>query len=455
MNILRISLLTVTLLLQFVSVAQSATFAVLPGTSIQAQIDLAADGDIVAIFGGIYDQNVMVNKRIRLVEVSGEDVIINGDVTFTGVVDCPPFEGFTVGIPGKKINVTNTTGLLFRAIDNRQGDAVIISGASSILKIDSCQLNNLTAQAGLTEISNSSLMGSISQTGGNLHAVAVTVAGSFSTSGTANRTIAFRTTVTGDCSWVSNRSWFGYGKMQSFSFIGSNAKIVLVANEINRSGGEASAVTFGGVNNKVQVVNCWIHNVTALYGNYNPYNGYPSNTSREFAFWVKSGSASKCYIYNCLISMNTVEGNNHAGIKAESPQVIIRNNILIGCKTSIDAPFGATVEYNILQNSSIPGGGVLDKNTTTTTSARISGPISSGALDLDSPCIDAGSTDFKYVDRDGTRNDIGPFGGSWYDPEAWTSTKPVLISFDLAPEIVLQGVDSDVTLDEIVAVSAP
>jgi hypothetical protein len=237
-------LLTPALLLQLGSVAYSATLAVLPGTSIQAKIDLAADGDIVAIFGGTYDQDVTVNKRIRLVEVSGQEVTITGNVTFTGVANCPPFEGFTVGSLGKNISVTNTTGLAFKTIDHRNGNSVVMSGASTVVKIDSCQLNNLYAYDGLTEISKSSLTGSISQTGGKLHASAVTVAGNFDTSSTAARTIAFRATVTGDCNWVSTRSWFGYGKTQSFNFTGSNSKIVFVGSEIDRLGVFNSAAQF-------------------------------------------------------------------------------------------------------------------------------------------------------------------------------------------------------------------
>lgn len=54
----------------------AATLAVLPGESIQAQIDAASEGDIVAVFGGTYSENITINKAIRLVEVSGQDVTI-------------------------------------------------------------------------------------------------------------------------------------------------------------------------------------------------------------------------------------------------------------------------------------------------------------------------------------------------------------------------------------------
>ena len=94
--------------------ADAATHAVLPGASIQAKINLAVAGDIIAIFGGTYNEDLTIDKAVRLVEVSGQQVILNGNVTFSGVTNCPPFEGFTVGSPGRGINVNNTTGLVFR-----------------------------------------------------------------------------------------------------------------------------------------------------------------------------------------------------------------------------------------------------------------------------------------------------------------------------------------------------
>ena len=72
-----------------------------------------------------------------------------------------------------------------------------------------------------------------------------------------------------------------------------------------------------------------------------------------------------------------------------------------------------------------------------------------------SPLIDAGTQDPRYNDRNGTRNDIGPSGGSWYDPEGWTTEKPVVISFDLLPDQVLERVNDIVTIYKIRAASSP
>lgn len=76
-------------------------------------------------------------------------------------------------------------------------------------------------------------------------------------------------------------------------------------------------------------------------------------------------------------------------------------------------------------------------------------------LQLTLPLINAGTTDPRYNNRDGTRNTIGPSGGPWIDPDGWTTENPVVISFDLSPDMVLEGVDTDVILSEGQAVSAP
>ena len=73
----------------------------------------------------------------------------------------------------------------------------------------------------------------------------------------------------------------------------------------------------------------------------------------------------------------------------------------------------------------------------------------------DSVLIDAGVDNPLYNDRDGTRNDAGPSGGVWFDPDGWTTEKPVVISFEVSSDLVLEGVDTEVILSEGQAVSAP
>ena len=109
---------------------QAATHAVLPGASIQAKIDIAVAGDIVAIFGGTYNEDITVNKSIRLVEVSGQQVILTGNVTFSNITNAPSFEGFAFGSSGRGIVLNSTTGMIFRNLTGTSSSGITANGAS-------------------------------------------------------------------------------------------------------------------------------------------------------------------------------------------------------------------------------------------------------------------------------------------------------------------------------------
>ena len=457
------------LCLSSAAVLNAATLAVLPGESIQAQIDASSAGDIVAIFGGTYSEDITINKAIRLVEVSGQEVSLLGDVTFDGVTDAPPFEGFTVGSSGKNIRVTDTTGLLIRAIDHRSGTALIINGSSENTTIVDCTLNNFFHNAGVVELVDSSLSGLVDQNGGDslritnvtvaggitqrsgsLHTSIVTVGSSFNTTSSAVRTIAFRTTVGGDCEWYGNRSWFGYSAARSFNFYGSNAKVVVVGSTINRlwrqdSGNDtADGLKLGGNNNQFVINNSVVKNVRSYWA------GHDNNIDI-------SGAGNSAYILNNYLQKDNVDDRGeHYNIRINgSTDVLIANNIFSNTVDGmVDAPFGVTV----LNNHAIEGwiyvrDGVVATNTTSGSPGFVdSDPYQLGE---GSPCINAGTEDPRYNDRDGSRNDIGPSGGAWYDPDGWTTENPVVISFELSKDQILEGDATPILLQEGLGVSIP
>jgi hypothetical protein len=60
-------------------------------------------------------------------------------------------------------------------------------------------------------------------------------------------------------------------------------------------------------------------------------------------------------------------------------------------------------------------------------------------LKPESPCIDKGPPDPQYNDRDGSRNDIGMFGGHNFIPDGRTTNKPIVLGLDVAPIAVPTG----------------
>jgi hypothetical protein len=424
--------------------AFAVTHAVLPGASIQAKIDIAVAGDIVAIFGGTYNQDITINKAIRLVEVSGQQVTLAGSVTFTGVANCPVFDGFTVGSSGRGISVANTTGLVFRNLDARAGSGVTTSGTTN-LKISDSQLSSLTAGGSTVELAKTSLTGGINQTAGNLNVTEVTVAGNFETADAAQKTVAFRTTVTGHNIWRSKKSWFGYGKMRSFNYYGSAGKVVFVGNEINRQGEMGAGFYTAGVGSQYFIFNSIIQNIF-----------------QESAIRITDSSCYAVAQNNWLSTFHGGAGVSDRTVKIDqSTNVFIRNNIFDAqndyWNKCIYARFGVEVSGNMISSATQAfsfEGGVLPLNTNFNAIAQF---IDNEApkLQSTSPCLNAGTPDPRYNDRDGSRNDIGPSGGAWFDPDGWTTENPVVISFDLSPDMVLEGVDTEVILSEGQAVSAP
>ena len=60
-------------------------------------------------------------------------------------------------------------------------------------------------------------------------------------------------------------------------------------------------------------------------------------------------------------------------------------------------------------------------------------------LQSTSPAIDAGPPDPQYNDRNGSRNDIGMFGGHNFIPNGRTTDKPIVLGLDVAPIAVPTG----------------
>jgi hypothetical protein len=441
--------------------AHAATHAVLPGASIQAKINLAVAGDIVAIFGGTYNEDITINKAIRLVEVSGQPVTLAGNVTFSGVTNCPPLDGFTVNSPGRRIWVSNTTGLVLKNLDGRTGSGVHADGTSN-LKIVNCQttdvavsgitsivinesqISNFTAGGTTAELTKTSVAGSVNHTGGDLTVATVTVAGNFDTQSAAQKTVAFRTIVSGHCHWSSKKSWFGYGKTRSFYFYGSDANVFFVGGEVDRIGESFPGFLINGFRNKCAIVNSII------------------KVGQSEAVRIDRGDCEVLIANNYLSTCHIGQPWQDRSIRTSSAKTKIINNIFPEPQHGdwhrhVNAPFGAEISGNIVGSISrsisydggaFPGIGNLSAD-----------PLfvenEAPKLQPTSPCINAGTPDPRYNNRDGSRNTIGPSGGPWIDPDGWTTENPVVISFDLSPDMVLEGVDTEVILSEGQAVSAP
>ena len=106
----------------------------------------------------------------------------------------------------------------------------------------------------------------------------------------------------------------------------------------------------------------------------------------------------------------------------------------------IFAPLGVNVQNNLFHkihvySTTVIKGGVMH------TGSLFGDPKlnSNNTLQPDSPCIDKGPPDPQYNDRDGSRNDIGMFGGHNFIPDGRTTNKPIVLGLDVAPIAVPTG----------------
>lgn len=223
------------------SVASAATHAVLPGGSIQEKIDLAQPGDIIAIFGGTYSENLTISKPVRLVEVDGAEVEIAGRITFDALADPPAFEGFKAGAPGNGIAVNGCTGLVLKDIDGSNGPGLSITGVSEVSVVGG-------------------VYPQIDQDGGILSVSHARIEGDFNSTVNSDRTVAYRATIGGRGTWYSRDVWIGYSTAWVFHFYGNDGKRVLVGAEVVGPLYGGPSVIFGGVGNSILMSNSIIDN---------------------------------------------------------------------------------------------------------------------------------------------------------------------------------------------------
>jgi hypothetical protein len=284
-----------------------------------------------------------------------------------------------------------------------------------------------------------------------------TIAGNFDTQPSAQQTIAFRTVVAGDCNWRSKKAWFGYSEARSFNFSDtSEAKVVLVGNKIDRQRGFANGVYCNVANCSFLIANNIIQQV-AYRGRYWNWEGNYDARGIDLR-----GGGNKATISNNYIQLQY--NGYDSGVRGDGiyvrdfAQATITNNLIVGARFGIAAPFGAAAQNNLYWDSPWEGAaleadGVVAEGTLYTNPLFVENEAPK--LQPTSPCLNAGTPDPRYNNRDGTRNTIGPSGGAWFDPDGWTTPNPVVVSFDVSPDQVLEGVDTEVILSEGLAVSAP
>ena len=400
----------------------AATHIVLPGESIQAAITSASPGDQIIIKGGTYaGENITIDKNLDIRREQNASVSITGGIAFTGLSQLQSFAHFSVT---GNLTVTNSKVYLY----------------------DCNATGNLTATGSEWTMQECNMTGNVSSTSSTSKFMRSYLTGNFTHDTNTTDCTVFQSTIRQKLTTRAQRSWIGYNTIRYMKVEQGHAEIV--GNVIHGRSGQLLGLQITGANTFANVRNNEIFN-----GNWNNGGGTKSNT--VVGIWVTSPANATIvnnYIHDWKNSGSYHTANNcYLGIHVASPagEVQILGNRITNCTgghyssggafraKSIVAPFqGVTSMYNWLGNGS--AGGVVGVNN-----------VSDGSV------VDLGPPEPRFNDHDGSRNDIGQTGGHAYDLNGTTANRPVILSAELAPLTIQQGVTGTVKIKTRAAVSTP
>ena len=420
------------------TLAHGATRMVVQGQSIQGAIDDSVSGDLILVGEGVYPEELVVNGKV--LEIRGQGA------------NRPRAQGLNLQ------NISGTTRIVNLRFNDVATNKILISDCSQVLltDVDGSELN---ATRSSIQLKNSTLSQNLLLNQGNLKLLKSTVtknvevASSTDQSGNSTECIVLQSTIGEKLTSRAAKSFVGYNLIRHGYFEGIAH---IIGNEFDGRGSFAQiGLDVSGTSTLAQIYNNHIFGFYAGSGN-------PGISNKCIGVRVDQGAKAEIVnnqIKDCFDS-NHYGTNTNVGIgifittNAKSGSSIM-GNLIHNCydktnnKTGGDrlvyAPKSVNLSFNNLFRSvnsvhpSIVGGGVSNLNSLNLHPKFTDSPNGDYSLASDSPCIDAGPPDPQYNDRDGSRNDIGMFGGHNFIPDGRTTNKPIVLGLDIAPIAVPTG----------------
>ncbi len=338
--------------------------------SIQKCINICNDGDTVFVANGVYKETLVIDSAIVLIGESMDSTIIDGtglngiNLTFLTVEILNHVKLKNFNIKGKGI----LNGVVIRAL------------YEGIIYLDSCFIQNATY--GL-------------QIG-------------FNSSKVKNTIIDF----------IPKWPIFLSGNDSCYIEV---SNCIINIPDHNASSPTGITSDFGGhltITNNIII----IHNHTFSYGINLEGNNNSVNISNNLIYGAAESNFDMRYVYEPSKIENNIFlnrlPNNASGFEPSLSNIVIRNNLSQGNNVGIQLyTSGYNIDYNLFwnNNNNINGGTITGTHNLTADPMFMSDSISYTSANYDyrlqkySPAIDAG--DPNILDVDGTRSDIGMFGG--------------------------------------------
>lgn len=459
-------------LLAFVTAATSARAAtnyVILGDDIQAKINTASPRDTMVVQAGVYPGDVILSKPLTVlgsgtnqVQLLGT-VQIQGDgssyfsrcqfantvlIQWTGVLSfaqCAfqsPVTSQSAALQFSQSTIsTNFTADLrngvwtnFQAFDSGFNGLLNVAGGKLTLK--RCSLNGL-------ELTNNAALEALRIT--NAAALNATAA-----VGQGTPMVIVQSSLRGAVNLTGYKAWLGYNTFLGHEFLATDCDTTMIGNIFNLDlyySHDCVVVTRGSLKafNNAIFNGTWVTYAASVYGILlNSAEAEIANNIVHFqiqnhvylANYVGigvMGTGGAVTIRDTLISLVTwqQQGQTGAAIQASGRTVNVSYCLLDVANTPGVVPLqGVTSAANCLLMGTPLGGGPADRD-----------------LPPGSPCINAGSPNAIYNDRDGTRNDIGFTGGPYYNPANYTNNNPMVFFLTGSPQTVLKGVQTNIQVN--------
>jgi hypothetical protein len=378
--------------LVFGLVCHAATHVVLPGQSLQAAINGAASGDTIVIpTAGAFPENITITGkalRIRGAQAGNHD--IEGNFVISAVP------------AGGKVTLRNLTVL---------GN---LDANGSSLDLLRCKVTGETT-----------LPSKLGSTGNEVQLIVVQ-------SELREKLVS-----------KVARSWVGYSTLYRSYF---ENKVELVGNDFDGRAGGGIGIDLNGTTTTTAIHNNRIHHYSLNAG----------HGITEECIGIRVAGGANADVINNVI--HDCYDGHHVGSETDcgmgvfvkaGAKAVVRANVMWNCLVYGDsdetrgdrlvyAPADSIVRYNILHSDNRVGGGVSDHDNLNNVAPSFVGGgdyhLAPGARG-----INEGPHLPQYNDRDGTRNNIGMYGGHNFIPDGRTTDKPIPIIFSAAPLSVPVG----------------
>ncbi|MDA8990928.1 hypothetical protein N9H45_05325 [Opitutales bacterium] len=435
------------------TLAHGAVITVPSESDLNSSISAASSGDTLVLMGGFYG-NIVVNGKalhfrhtqvipqvdsISFINANGDcsvtDFKIDGDCNASNaslsLFDCEILGSVNLNSTSASTVTIRNTSVSGNLISTNQRD-------SKLNLIDSNVTGNMVISKCNLVVKGSKVTGNLSNNP------------SIDNVGAKLRSIILQSEIGQKLEVTSARS-FVYYNLIRYSYFEGNAEIV--GNDLNGRTSHFIGIDVNGTNSEVLIKNNRIHG----------YNKSAGIHIQEKNIGIRISNMARAEIVNNLIysiSDGTSGGNENysvLGIYVKSTNgTKILGNIFWNISTpyntttsarAIIAPYGKVISQNNCfdtRNSNMHNtptyGGILDQESITGIDPKFT-DLANGDFTLasDSPCINAGPPDPQYNDRDGSRNDIGMFGGHNFIPDGRTTDKPIVLGLDIAPIAVPTG----------------